>query len=96
MDQVNNTSKVLDENAIRIKKEISEKISEYHRTVNFMLADAPLSVLCLPKYDEKALCAFGCLRVYDLFDLDFTKVEGLSKTGINRITTSLNKLLAVS
>lgn len=86
----------IDEKAQILKKEILQRFSEYNRTIDFMVADAPLSVLCLPKATEKALSACGYKRVYDLFGLDFTKVEGLDEARIEGLTSSLDKFLSVS
>lgn len=79
----------------KIKEEVLKKFAEYRNTINYMVADAPLGVLCLPNGIEKALRDYGCIRIYDLFDLDFTKVKGLGVVRIGHLTTCLDKFFAM-
>lgn len=79
----------------KIREEVVNKFVEYSKTLNFMMADAPISILCLSKNIERALINHGCLRVYDLFDCDFTKVKGLGVVRIRDLTTSLDKFLSM-
>lgn len=95
MGNVDNKSVELDEHTINIKREILNRFNEYNRTVDYMLADAPIAVLCLPTNIDKPLRNYGCLRVYDLIGLDFSKVEGLDDTRIQRLTSCLNQFLSV-
>lgn len=78
-----------------IKEQILNKIKEYGKTLSYMAADAPISVLCLPKVTENALLNHGCLRVYDLFDCDFSEVKGLGVARIRYLTTRLNEFVSV-
>lgn len=79
----------------KLRDEVIKKFGEYKNTLNYMAADAPLGVLCLPTAIENALLAHGCLRVYDLFDLDFTEVKGLGVTRIRNLTTRLDQFLSM-
>lgn len=79
-----------------MKKELLKSFSNYQKTITFMTADAPISVLCLHPSIEKILLANGLLRVYDLIDVDFVKIERLSKAQIRNLTTCLNQFLAMS
>lgn len=79
----------------KIREEVSKKFNDYRNTLNYMAADAPIETLCLPPIIENSLLAHGCLRIYDLFNCDFTKIEGLGVSGINDLTTCLDKFLAM-
>ncbi len=86
------------ENEMRLQKlreEVLKKFSEYRTTLNFMAADAPISILCLPTAIETALLAHGCLRVYDLFDCDFIKVKGLGVRRIRDLTSRLDQFFSM-
>lgn len=79
----------------KIKEEVVKKLEDYRKTINFMAADAPLGVLCLPKVIETALLGHGCLRIYDLFNLDFTEVKGLGVTRIRDLTSRLDEFFSM-
>lgn len=79
----------------KIREEVAKKFSEYQTTLTFMAADAPLGILCLPAAIEKALLDHGCLRIYDLFNCDFSKVKGLGVARIRDLTTSLDKFFSM-
>jgi|SRR5271166_3028892 len=84
-----------DENMRKIKEEIAKKFTDYRKTINYMAADAPIGTLCLPTVIENALLDHGCLRIYDLFDCDFTKVKGLGIRRIGDLTASLDKFISM-
>jgi hypothetical protein len=92
MDEI---KQVKDNELKKISEFLLKNIENYHQTMKYLAADAPLEILCLSKACEKALFAHGCLRVYDVFNLDFTKVKGLSAKGIRDLTTSLDKFIAM-
>ena len=79
----------------KLREELSKSFSEYRDTMKFMAADAPIEILCLQPTTEKILLNNGCLRVYDVFNMDFTKVEGLGPVRIRHLTTSLNKFFSM-
>ena len=78
-----------------IREEVFKRFNDYRKTLNFMAADAPISILCLPSIIENLLLDHGCHRIYDLFDLDFTKVKGLGEVRIRHLTTCLDKFFAM-
>jgi hypothetical protein len=94
MDDLDNT---LDKEMIlkKIREEVAERLKNYQKTMSYMAADAPLGVLCLPKEIENALINHGCLRVYDLFDRDFTEIKGLGVSRIKRLTAALDQFFAM-
>lgn len=78
-----------------IKEEVVQKFSEYRTILNYMAADAPIGALCLPPVIENALFSHGCLRIYDLFDLDFSKVKGLGIRRVGKLTACLDKFFSM-
>jgi len=79
----------------KLKEEVLKKLNEYRHHMTFMATDAPLAVLCLPKVIENALLDYGCLRIYDLLDVDFTEIKGLGVTRIRHLTASLDKFVSM-
>jgi hypothetical protein len=79
----------------RIAKEAAESIQNYKKNISYYLGDAPIETLCLPKATEKLLINEGCLRVYDLFDRDFTKIKGFGVTRIRDLTSRLNQFFSI-
>lgn len=88
-------AKINDLDSKKIKEELLKKLEEYRKAMKLMAADAPLGILCLPKVIEKALLDHGCLRVYDLFNLDFTEVKGLGETRIRDLTSRLDQFISM-
>ena len=79
----------------KIREEVAKSYAEYRNSINFMVADAPISVLGLTPVIENALHAHGCLRVYDLFNCNFVEVKGLGATRIRELTASLDQFLSM-
>jgi hypothetical protein len=79
----------------KIKEEVLKKLSEYRNTINYMTADAPISILCLSKKTEDLLLNNGLLRVYDLFDRDFTKIKGFNSTSLRELTAGFNQFISM-
>jgi|ERR1700690_22022 len=79
----------------KIKEDVIKKFAEYQKTMAFMCADAPIEILCLPKQIEKILLSNGLLRVYDLFNCDFSKIKGLGEVRIRELTTQLDKFISM-
>lgn len=79
----------------KLKEELSQKFREYQMTMKFMMADAPIEILCLNHKVEKILLDSGFLRVYDLFDVDLTKVKGLGAIRIRELTTRLDQFFSM-
>jgi len=79
----------------KLREEVAKKFEDYRNTLNYMACDAPISILCLPSVIEKALIAHGLLRIYDLFNCDFTEVKGLGVSRTRDLTTCLDKFFAM-
>lgn len=79
-----------------IKKELEKSLSIFQKSLKYMAADAPIGVLCLPKPIEKALSAHGCDRVYDIFNVDLTKIKGLGILRRRHLAACLDQFLSVS
>ncbi len=79
----------------KLKQELIKKFSEYQKTMKFMIADAPIEILCLPKSIEKILLDQGFFRIYDLFDVDLFKIKGLGEVRVSLLTSSLDKFFSM-
>lgn len=79
----------------QLKEELQKAMGNYQKVLKYLSSDAPLEVLCLPKKIETSLLSSGCLRVYDLLDLDFTKIEGLNASQIRILTAGLHQFLSM-
>ena len=79
----------------RLKKELAKRFQDYQKTMKYMVADAPIGVLCLPPAIENILLDQGFLRVYDLFDADLVKIKGMGVSRIKQLTASLDKFFSM-
>lgn len=79
----------------RLKQELHKKFHDYQTTMRFMLADAPIDILCLPPSLHKVLTDQGFLRIYDLFDVDLVKVKGLGVVRVKQLTSSLDQFFSM-
>lgn len=77
----------------KINKQLIESLENYRKTIDLMLTDAPIEVLNLPNSLNKILINEGCLRVYDLFNRDLTKIKGIGKTRIRDLSTRLQEFI---
>ena len=90
-----NTPKLDEQNIKEINKKLIECLAHYRKSIDYMMADAPIEALCLDKTTQSILINAGCVRVYDFFDRDFTKIKGLGVIRIRDLTARLNEFLAV-
>lgn len=79
----------------KLKKELKQKFDDYQKTMKFMLADAPIEILCLPPTLEKLLLDQGFLRIYDLFDIDLVKIKGIGVARARNLTSCLDKFFSM-
>lgn len=79
----------------KINKELAKSIDNYKKTMTLLVADVPIEALCLDKKTEKILLNKGFLRVFELINLDFTKIKGIGKLRGQRLTSSLNQFVSV-
>lgn len=80
---------------IKLKQELKQKFHDYRTTMKFMLADAPIEILCLNPKIQKILIDQGFLRIYDLFDIDLVKIKGLGVVRIKELTAGLDKFFSM-
>ena len=80
---------------INIEEELIKSLSIFRKSIMVMAGDAPISVLCLPKTIENVLTLNGCLRVYDLFNRDLTKIKGIGKVRSRYLASSLDQFLSM-
>ena len=78
-----------------IELQALKKLEDYRNLMAYMAADAPISVLNIPKSVEKVLHNQGVFRVYDLINRDFTKIEGISESRLRNLTTSFNQFISM-
>ena len=78
-----------------LRQELAKKFKDYENTMKYMLADAPIGILCLDPKIEKILLDEGFLRVYDLFNIDLIKVKGLGAVRMRDLTASLDKFFSM-
>lgn len=97
MDDNNNQETVIthDIDMQLLKKELMERFSSYQKTIQYMTADAPISLLGLGSRLDKKLVDQGFLRIYDLIDLDLIKIEGLTHVEARNLTACLNKFFSM-
>ena len=79
----------------KLKQELRKKFSDYEMTMKFMLADAPIEILCLNPKVETILLNHGFLRIYDLFNVDLVKVKGLGVVRIKELTARLDQFFSM-
>ncbi len=84
-----------EDDAAKIKKELLVSLQNYRRSLLFLYADAPISLLGLSKSIETILSNNGLLRIYDLFDCNFTKIKGLGIGRIRELTTALDQFVSM-
>jgi hypothetical protein len=87
--------KIKVDTTVEINKKLFKSLDNYRKIVNYMAADVPVATLCLPPRYEKALLDGGFQRVYDLFNMDLTKIKGIGKVGLGYLTASLNQFFPV-
>lgn len=59
--------------------ELKKNMEHYRNTLMFLGGNVPIEALCLPKSLESLLIRSGCLRVYDMINLDLRKIKGLGR-----------------
>ena len=79
----------------KIREELLAAYANYGKTIAYMAADAPISILCLPRTVENILLKHGFNRVYDIINMDFTKIKGFGVQRSRQLTTSLHQFLAM-
>jgi hypothetical protein len=79
----------------KVREEVLKRLGEYRKSISYLACDAPISVLCLPKTIENILIDQGWLRIYDLFDRDFTEIEGLTDVRLRNLTARLDQFFSM-
>lgn len=88
--------KITDADAQKINKKLLESLENYNKMINHSVCDMPIGCLCLDEKIESILFKNGFRRIFDLVDTDLTKIKGLGKIRIGKITAGLNKFFSVS
>lgn len=79
----------------QINKKISESLQNYNNLLSFMSADIPLEALCLDRKTMTILSKNGISRVFDLINLDLTKVKGIGIVRGRYLTSCLDQFFPV-
>ena len=79
----------------KIREEVLKKYKDYHKIMLLMSTDAPIEIMCLPKALENILLRNDFLRVYDLINVDFTKIKGLGVKRSRYLATSLDQFVSM-
>jgi len=77
-------------------RKIAQDLERYRKIMMCLQGDSPIQVLCLPKQLENKLILSGCLRIYDMIDLDFSKIKGIGKIRGAFLRSCLNEFLSIS
>ena len=91
---MNNIENVVDpeiERKENVKRELIKSFDRYQKVMSLMAVDGPISVLGLPKNIQKILEDNGILRLYEVLNMNLTKIEGLTDMDRTRLASSLNK-----
>ena len=80
---------------VESKNSLDEDLAHYRNVLRYLGGNVPIQVMCLPSVIENALIADGCLRVYDLFNRDFTKIKGLGRNRIDLLRSRLDEFISV-
>ena len=96
MDHVNDidNKKILKEQ--EIQDELKKNIVHYRSIMNFLGANLPIEVMCLPKEIEGVLIREGFIRVYDLIGHDLAEIKGLGKARIRILESRLDEFFSVT
>ena len=78
-----------------VVKDWKEDLSHYRKCLQFMEADAPIQVLCLPKTIETILLREGFSRIYDILKRDILSINGMGERRAAILSTRLNEFLSV-
>lgn len=89
-------SDIKDSEKLDYKKNLEEDLYHYRTILQFMEANVPIEVLCLPKPIENILIRDGCNRVYDLISRDLTKIKGIGDIRLDLLTSRLDQFFSVS
>ena len=79
----------------KINKEVLTSFDRYKKSLEYMASDIAIEALCLPKPIENVLLRNNIKRIYDLIDLDLTKIKGLGRIRRGQLAASLNQFLAM-
>ncbi len=77
-------------------RKIAEDLERYRKIMVYLQGDLPIKSLCLPKVIENKLIGMGCLRVYDVIDMDLAKVKGLGSRRRALLSSTINEFLSIS
>lgn len=78
-----------------LRERFDQDLSHYRNVMEYMGANVPIAVLCLPKSIENALIRDGCIRVYDLINRDLAEIKGIGKSRIDLLRSRLDQFFTM-
>ncbi len=75
--------------------ELRKQMEHYRNCLQFLGSNVPIQVLCLPKSLENLLLRSGCLRVYDMINLDLAKIKGLGGKSLSLLRSRLDEFFSI-
>jgi len=79
-----------------INSDWKKDFAHYQTCMQFLGANVPLETLCLPATITTILKREEFEMVYDLLNVDLTKIKGLGPRRINLLTSRLDEFLAIN
>lgn len=92
---VNKNELIMRKEMTKIQKNLFKQLDNYKRFIRQCELDAPIEVLCLPKDILTILRKNRLFRVFDLADLDLTKIKGLGNVRIGILQSKLDNFLPI-
>ncbi len=84
------------ENDESIEDKAKKDLAHYRTVLQFMGANVPIQVLCLPPEIENILLNDGNVRCYDLISRDLSKIKGLGTVRLNLLRARLDEFFTVN
>lgn len=79
-----------------VEDKAKKDLAHYRTVLQFMGANVPIQVLCLPPEIENVLLRDECVRVYDLLGRDLSMIKGIGNRRLNLLRSRLDEFFAVN
>lgn len=95
MDEVTDTNIDKSKKEQELEAERVKQVVHYRNVMNYLGANVPIQVMCLPKDLENVLLGQGFLRVYDLIGHDLAEIKGVGPARRDILESRLSEFFAV-
>ena len=92
---VKDNEKIMRKEMNKIQKNLFKQLDNYKRFIRQCELDAPIEILCLPKDILTILRKNSLSRIFQLTDLDLTKIKGLGAVRISILQAKLNDFIPI-